>query len=69
MLITHYRLLVDNNSIFPVVIGLAQSIAPSTGGMCTSEMAVCTAIKSTAAIVCGSSGTFYHKMALFLQNL
>ena len=53
----------------PDIIGLVQSIAPSTGGMCTSEMAVCTAIKSTAAIMCGSSGTFYHKMALFLQNL
>lgn len=59
----------DKNSIISKVIGLAQSIAPSTGGMCTSEMAVCTAIKSTAAIVCGSSGTFYHKMALFLRIL
>ena len=69
MSITHYRLLVDNNSIFPEVIGLAQSIALSTGGMCTSKMAVCTAIRSTAAIVYGSSGTFNHGTALFLQNL
>lgn len=70
MSITHYRLLVDNNSILPASIGLVQRIATSTDGTWASAMATwaATAVR-TASIVCGSSGTFYHKMVLFLQNL